>query len=100
MGYLEKWEDGVRQREGFKDLKNQQNMMLLPLETRQGIQITGTFCTNIIPYYIATLCSEIFCGDCSVPFHHSWSRSILQQPVVPEQSGELFWATAAKGEDS
>lgn len=46
MGYLEKWEESVTQREGYKDLKNEQNMMLLPLETRQGIQITGTFCTN------------------------------------------------------
>jgi len=41
MQYLHEWEKSVRERPGFKDLKNEQNMMLLPLETRQSIEITG-----------------------------------------------------------
>ena len=48
MGYLEKWEKSVAQREGYKDLKNEQNMMLLPGETRQGIQITSNFVQIIV----------------------------------------------------
>ena len=100
MGYLEKWEKSVTQREGYKDLKNEQNMMLLPLETRQGIQITGIFYTNNCISIISTLCSEFFCGDCAVPFYHPRCRIILQQPIVPGQSRELFRTTAPKGEDT
>ena len=35
MGYVEKWQKSVTQREGYKDFKNEQNMMLLPLKTWQ-----------------------------------------------------------------
>ena len=41
LKYLDDWEKSVREREGFKYMKNEQNMMLLSLETRQGIQITS-----------------------------------------------------------
>ena len=41
LKYLDDWEKSVREREEYKDMKNEQNMMLLPLETRQGIQITS-----------------------------------------------------------
>lgn len=79
MGYLKKWEESVTQREGYKDLKNEQNMMLLPLETRQ-LQVH--FVQIIVISLIHTICSEIFCGDCSIPFHHPWCRIVLQQLVV------------------
>ena len=38
MQYLHEWEKSIRERPGFKDLKNEQN---IHLETRQGIEITG-----------------------------------------------------------
>jgi len=41
IAYLDNWEKSVEERDGFKDRKQEQNMMLLPLETRQGIRITS-----------------------------------------------------------
>ena len=54
MGYLEKWKKSVTQREGYKDLKNAQNMMLLPLKTQKDIQIIGIYTNicNIINSYL------------------------------------------------
>ena len=39
--YITDWEQSVQSRSGFEDHKNEQNMMLLPLETRQGLMITS-----------------------------------------------------------
>ena len=45
MGYLKNWEDTVAKRQGFA--KMQQKMMLIPIETRQGIEVTGEFISHI-----------------------------------------------------
>lgn len=50
LDYLKEWETSVKTRVGFEDSKNAQNMMLLPLETRQGIEITGIKLSVVILY--------------------------------------------------
>ena len=45
MGYLRNWADTVAKRQGFS--KKQQKMMLMPIETRQGIEVTGEFISHI-----------------------------------------------------
>ena len=42
LGYLSTWEESVRKQKGFED--KTKKMMLMPDETRQGIEVTGT-CT-------------------------------------------------------
>jgi len=49
--YLTDWEQCVHSRSGFKDCKNEQNMMLLPLETRLGLMITS----ELYPYRLLIL---------------------------------------------
>ena len=39
LGYLDDWENSVQKREGFSN--KQKSMMLMPVETRQGIRVTG-----------------------------------------------------------
>ena len=48
LPYLEEWESSVRSRPGYEGDKAAQKMMLLPLETRQGILITGTVLTKCL----------------------------------------------------
>ena len=38
---LDEWENSVKMRAEYENDKTAQNKMLLPLETRQGITITG-----------------------------------------------------------
>lgn len=53
--YLDEWEKSVRNRPGYKDNKAAQNMMLLPLVTRQGILITGIVIFSVLRLYVYTL---------------------------------------------
>jgi len=52
VAYLDNWENSVEERSGFKDRKQEQNMMLLPLETRQGIRITSECHTSKYAIFI------------------------------------------------
>ena len=51
LKYLSDWEKSVCEREGYKDMKKEQNMMLLPLETHQGIEITSELQRLVQLYY-------------------------------------------------
>jgi len=46
VAYLDQWGKSVEERSGFEDCKHEQNMMVLPLETRQGITITSEYYTT------------------------------------------------------
>ena len=45
VAYPNNWEKSVETRSGFKDCKQEQNVMLVPLETCQGIRITSELLT-------------------------------------------------------
>lgn len=55
MPYLDEWEKSVRNRPGYKEDKAAQKMMLLPLETRQGILITGIVTFSVFQVIVSCI---------------------------------------------
>lgn len=53
MGYLRSWEDMVAKRKGFS--KKQREMMLMPKEIRQGIEVTGMYVSSYIAICLCTI---------------------------------------------
>ena len=76
MGYLNSWEVTVQQRKGFPSEKKK--MMLMPVETRKGIEVTGNkiytklLCLNDFLY------SEFLCEDSSIPFNCFWCQVLFE----------------------
>ena len=59
------------------------------------VPITSTNSDNCVPdvYF----CSKIICGDDPIHIYNTRSVNFLQQPIVPGQLGEFFWASAGAG---
>ena len=53
MGYLRSWEDMVAKRKGFSN--KQKKMMLMPKETRQGIEVTGMYVSSYIAFCLCAI---------------------------------------------
>ena len=58
LPYLNEWENSIKTRPGYENDKAAQTMMLLPLETRQGILITGIVVfsvSQIVTYFYSQI---------------------------------------------
>lgn len=79
LPYLDEWENSVRNRPGYKDDKAAQKMMLLPLETRQGILITGIGVFQaVVRIYVSCIYSQIIHRAGEICFHYSWRNHHVQ----------------------
>ena len=93
MGYLQKWEELVKNRPGFS--LSEKNKMLLNRETRAGIKIAGNAVLFVTLSYI-TPCFHSW-RWLDINNHHTWSKCLPQQKDLPRSAGELHWrATTAR----
>ena len=93
MGYLQKWEELVKNRPGFS--LSERNKMLLNRETRARIKITGNTVLFVTLSYITTCFHSWRWLD--IHIHHTSSKCLPQQKDLPRSAGELLWrATTAR----
>lgn len=57
--YLEKWEESVKKRKGFKD--DEKKRMMLSEETLAGIRMTGTFLQACTCMAHVSMCVHVWC---------------------------------------
>ena len=77
IGFLDKWEECVNERDGFTN--KEKKLMILSAETRHGLRITGNHAKVIVKVIIFIglfSCSKVICLVGELHFHCSWSQSV------------------------